>query len=135
MAKQELQANQEWIEQKVKRIELLHQHSEERLVQAQKWLNWLFGMLGRSTNTWMFFVVWTVVIGTWGWIGGINTPMGIFCPTRSSLCYSARFWGEKTALSDVKNPQCTQTRKGLMCLVKPASKKSAPSANEMKRQK
>lgn len=117
-----LKTNQQWVQSQAKRLQLFKQRNE----QYRQWLTWLFYLIGRNLNTWMFFVVWTVAIGTWGWIGGINTPNGIFCPTRSSLCYSARFWGEKKALSDVKNPQCTQTRQGLMCLVKPASKQSAP---------
>lgn len=105
------------------RLKLIEQRAEI----SRKWLNWLFQLAKRNANTMFFFMGWTATVATWGVIGGINVPLSVLCSDRSSICYTARFWGEKKVLSDLKKPQCTQTSKGLMCLIKPApAKKSTP---------
>jgi hypothetical protein len=58
----------------------------------------------------------------WGWVGGLNTPVGITCHTRASLCYSLRFWGVKKAAFEPKPPLCNKTKLGLMCLVETSAK-------------
>lgn len=88
---------------------------ERRGVEARKWLDWLFWKLRRSANTWTFFFLWTAVVGGWGWIGGINTPLAVICQTQTSLCYRMRIRDLKSALSGVPVSKCTKTSKGMVC--------------------
>ena len=123
-AAQLLKANIHWNQSEEVRLKLVERQRED----TRKWLMSLFTMLKRNANTWIFFIGWTSSMVIWGWLGGLNTPVGITCHTRASLCYSLRFWGVKKAAFEPKPPLCTKTKLGLMCLVEPAAKKkSAPT--------
>ena len=127
IAHQRLTKNKEWILSEQQRLQLVERRGED----TRRWLNWLFSIVRRSANTWIFFIGWTVSIAAWGWVGGINTPVGIICSTRESLCYSARVWGVKKAASESKKHLCTKTKLGLMCLVEPAAQtKTKPSTTK-----
>ncbi len=114
LAAQMVKDNQDWVATERERIQLEYENDERK----RKWLNWFLGVVGRSANTTVFFVLWGVVTAGWGWAGGINTPMKITCSTRTSLCYQVRIRAVKSALSDLPNPGCDrliQTDKGLLC--------------------
>ena len=123
-AAQLLKANIHWNQSEEVRLKLVERQRED----TRKWLMSLFTMLKRNANTWIFFIGWTSSMVIWGWLGGLNTPVGITCHTRASLCYSLRFWGVKKAAFEPKQPICAKTKLGLMCLVEPAPPpKSKPS--------
>jgi hypothetical protein len=123
-AAQLLKASIEWNQSQEMRLQLVQRQRED----TRRWLKSLFFMLKRNANTWIFFIGWTASMVICGWVSGLNTPVGITCHTRASLCYSLRFWGVKKAAFEPKKPLCTKTKLGLMCLVEPAPPpKSKPS--------
>ncbi|HEY9783435.1 MAG TPA: hypothetical protein V6D09_25265 [Leptolyngbyaceae cyanobacterium] len=61
---------------------------ERQREDTRRWLMSLFTMLKRNANTWIFFIGWTTSMVAWDWVGGLNTPVGVTCHTRASLCYS-----------------------------------------------
>ncbi|WP_250126360.1 hypothetical protein [Chroococcidiopsis sp. CCMEE 29] len=96
-----------------KRLQLQQQRAE----QFHKSLNSFLNTMRKSVNTWTFVILWAVIACAGGWVGGINTPLGVTCSARTSLCYQARIRGMKTAIAELPKPQCTKTRKGYMCIL------------------
>jgi hypothetical protein len=122
-----LKTSKEWVDSEQQRLQLLERKGEE----ARRWLSWLMGIVRRSANSWIFFILWSVTVAGWGWVGGINTPPILICQSQQDLCYRMRFRGVKRALANMPALECTKTRKGLMCLIEPASKtyKQNPTKN------
>lgn len=94
MALEELQSNQQWLAQKEHRIQLLHKHSEERLLQTQKWLNLIGSNFRRTFNSTTFFYLgWTSAVIFWTVIITMAVPNAVACPMPNGICHQARVMG------------------------------------------
>ncbi len=86
-----LKTNEQWLQQKEDRIRLMQKNSEVLREQLQRWLNWTFSNLHRTSNsTTFFYLAWTPLVIFWSVIITWGVPTKLACPKPDGICHNTR---------------------------------------------